>query len=58
MGIKDKYILCMLKHIDVLIDGRYIESLRDLILRFRGSRNQRLIDVRDSLERKSVVDAV
>lgn len=55
MGIKDKYILRMLKHIDVLVDGRYIESLRDLNLRFRGSRNQRLIDVRDSLERKSVV---
>ena len=34
---------------DVIVDGRYIDSQRDLSLHFRGSRNQRLIDVRKSL---------
>lgn len=34
---------------DVVVDGKYIEAERDLTLRFRGSRNQRLIDVANSL---------
>ena len=34
---------------DVLVDGRYMESERDLTLHFRGSRNQRIIDVSRSL---------
>ena len=34
---------------DVVVDGPYIEAERDLSLRFRGSRNQRIIDVRRSL---------
>ena len=34
---------------DVIVDGRYIEAERDLSLHFRGSRNQRLIDVPNSL---------
>ena len=39
-----------LKNIDVLVDGRFILEQRDLSLLFRGSRNQRLIDVQKSLE--------
>jgi len=35
--------------LDVLVDGRYVEALHDLTLRFRGSSNQRLIDVPASL---------
>ena len=35
---------------DVIVDGRYIEAERDLSLHFRGSRNQRIIDVRNSLQ--------
>jgi len=35
----------MLSLIDVLVDGRYVERLRDLSLDFRGSSNQRLIDL-------------
>ena len=34
---------------DVVVDGPYIEAERDLSLRFRGSRNQRIIDVKRSL---------
>lgn len=35
---------------DVLVDGRFIAEQKDLTLRFRGSRNQRILDVRKSLE--------
>lgn len=39
----------MLSMIDVLVDGRYIDHLRDISLRFRGSSNQRLIDVQKTM---------
>lgn len=35
----------MLSLLDVLVDGRYVEALHDISLRFRGSSNQRLIDL-------------
>lgn len=38
-----------LSYLDVLVDGPFMESKKDLSLRFRGSANQRLIDVRQSL---------
>ena len=40
----------LLQYVDVLVDGPYIEAQRDTDLIFRGSRNQRLIDVKRSLE--------
>ncbi|MBE6923816.1 MAG: anaerobic ribonucleoside-triphosphate reductase activating protein [Ruminococcaceae bacterium] len=44
-----------LSYLDVLVDGPFIESRKNLSLRFRGSDNQRLIDVPASLEQGSVV---
>lgn len=40
---------------DVLVDGRYIEEQKDLTLKFRGSKNQRLIDIKKSLRENKIV---
>ncbi|MGM9758579.1 MAG: anaerobic ribonucleoside-triphosphate reductase activating protein [Parabacteroides sp.] len=45
----------LLAYIDVLVDGPFIEALRDETLLFRGSRNQRLIDVPASLQAGKVI---
>ena len=44
-----------LSYLDVLVDGPFIEAKKDLNLRFRGSSNQRLIDVPASLKNGEVV---
>ena len=46
----------LLELVDVLVDGPFVRSLRDETLRFRGSRNQRLIDVPRSLEQGIAVE--
>ena len=45
----------MLGLLDILVDGRFILAKRNLILRFRGSENQRIIDVPESLRRGAIV---
>lgn len=45
----------LLKYIDVLVDGKFKKELRDEELYFRGSRNQRLIDVQTSLQKGETV---
>ena len=44
-----------LSYVDVLVDGPFVESKKDLNLRFRGSSNQRIIDVPASLMNDEVV---
>lgn len=40
---------------DVLVDGRYIDSKRDISLAYRGSSNQRLIDIKQTLQKGEIV---
>lgn len=45
----------LLSLVDVLVDGRFVEALRDISLRFRGSSNQRLIDLNATRETGNIV---
>ena len=51
----DRDVYELLSQIDVLIDGRFIEELKSPALLFRGSSNQRIIDVPKTLEKGEVV---
>lgn len=53
--ILDKDRLELLKCIDVLVDGLYVEKFKDLSLKFRGSSNQRIIDIQKTLENKKII---
>ena len=50
-----EHTLKMLSLIDVLVDGRFEMDKKNLMLKFRGSTNQRIIDVQKSLKEKTVV---
>jgi len=50
--------LPVMRFIDVLVDGPFILEQRDLQAPFRGSKNQRIIDVRKSLESNEVIELV
>ena len=52
--IKDETLREILKYTDVLVDGAYIDELRDISLAFRGSSNQRIIDVQKTLDSNEV----
>lgn len=45
----------VLKHVDVLVDGPFVETKKNLCLAYRGSENQRVIDVQKSLKTGEVV---
>lgn len=40
---------------DILVDGRYIDSQRDIMLKWRGSKNQRVVDIKKSLRNGEVI---
>ena len=45
----------LISYIDVIVDGKFIEELKNLSIRFRGSSNQRIIMVKESLEKGEVI---
>lgn len=45
----------VIKLCDIVVDGPYIESLKDMTLKWRGSSNQRVIDVKKSLQADTVI---
>ncbi len=46
----------ILREVDVLIDGKFEADKRDIMLKYRGSSNQRVIDVKKSLEQGNIVE--
>lgn len=60
--IEESYMDCLyeqrkniIKHCNALVDGRYIDSLKDITLKWRGSSNQRVIDIQKSLLKRDAV---
>ena len=53
--IKDETLREILKYTDVLVDGAYVDELRDISLPFRGSSNHKIIDVQKSLVENKVI---
>ena len=53
-----EYLLNILHNIDVLVDGRFILSKKNIGLKFRGSENQRLIDIKQTLSSNSIVQII
>lgn len=51
-GLKRQQII---KQCDVLVDGQYIDSQRDITLPYRGSENQRVINIQESLRKNKLV---
>lgn len=45
----------IIKNVDVMVDGRYIDSQRDITLKWRGSKNQRVIDCQQSLKKGEII---
>ncbi|KXO16289.1 anaerobic ribonucleoside-triphosphate reductase activating protein [Peptoniphilus sp. GNH] len=48
--LKDEKKLELLKLCDILVDGLFVNNLKDLRLKFRGSSNQRIIKIKESLK--------
>lgn len=53
--IKDETLREIMKYTDVLVDGAYVDELRDISLPFKGSSNQRIICVKQSLEQNKII---
>lgn len=45
----------IIEQCDVMVDGRFVDELKDLSLAYRGSANQRVIDVQESLKQNKII---
>lgn len=54
-NVNNLYRKEVVKMCDVLVDGPYVEEQRDITLKFRGSKNQRLIDVKETIKQNKIV---
>ena len=52
------YLKTILKNIDVMVDGPYIDRLRNPLLAYRGSENQRILNIPETIRKKSIVEAI
>ena len=56
--LEDENRFSLIKECDVLIDGKFVDSLKDLNLKWKGSSNQRVIDIKKSLEKNEVIEYI
>ena len=57
-NVKDDWHELLYNYVDVLVDGPYVDSKRDLRLKFRGSSNQRVIDVHKTYSEDKVIELI
>ncbi len=55
IALNDEWVNKLLSILDLLVDGRYVQEERDLTLLFRGSKNQRVIDMNLTRDKKEVI---
>ena len=53
--VQDEKKLLILQHVDVLVDGPFIIKKKDLTLKHRGSSNQRVINVKETIRTGQIV---
>lgn len=52
---KNEFAKNIIKNCDVVVDGQYVDELKDISLKWRGSSNQRVIDVKKTVKNKEIV---
>ena len=55
-SVSNKHIADLLNNLDILVDGRFILAERSLELKFRGSKNQRIINVPESIKTRKAIE--
>ena len=54
--VADPALLDTIREVDVVVEGRFVNALRDTSLLFRGSSNQRIVDVRSSIDARRLIE--
>lgn len=56
VDLNQKFYKVLARYVDVIVDGKFVEELKDPDLLFRGSSNQRLVDIKASVECGEIVE--